>query len=333
MSLRLPALTILFVIGTAHCAHPAEASSPSQNFLDLQGYVAELEKYSAAAGRLKDHPEDAAALQRELPRQWVVTTGGQSYRVSTDWLRERLDAVRSGRGHPSEFSRELVVRLSAMKASAQALETTEPPANDAARRSLDEILKHREYRGVTAPSPFRSWLEQATNWVADKLAVALGGVGQHPRLSTSLVWLLAVAVALFLVTWLVRSVLRTSVDNRLRLEGPFVSETRECARQALACADREDYREAIRLAYWEAIARLEEYGLWQMEHARTPREYLRLLPSDHAQRPPLTALTQRFERTWYGGSRVSAEDFRCALVELGELGCRLHWNQATANSS
>ncbi len=332
MSLRLPAAAILLVIGAAHCARPAETSSPSQNLLDLQGYVAELEKYSAAAGRLKDHPEDAAALQRELPRHWVVTTGGQSYRVSTDWLRERLDALRSGRDHPSDASRELVVRLNAMKASAQALVTAEPAANDAARRSLDEILKRREYRGVTAPGPFRSWWDRATNWVADKLAVVFGSVGRHPRLSTSLVWLLAASVALLLVTWLVRSVLRASVDTRLRLEGPPVSETREWARQALACADREDYREAIRLAYWAAVARLEEYGLWQMERARTPREYLRLLPSDHAQRPPLTALTQRFERTWYGGRRVSAEDFRCALVELGELGCRLDWNQATANS-
>jgi hypothetical protein len=332
MSVRLPAAAILFVIGAAYCARPAETSSPSQGPLDLQGYVAELEEYSAAAGRLKDHPEDAAGMQRDLPRQWVVTAGGQSYAVPTDWLRERLDALRSGRGHPSDISRELVIRLNAMKASAQALVTAEPAANDAAQRRLNEILKRRDYRGVAGPGPFRSWWERATNWVADKLAVVFGSVGRHPRLSTSLVWLLAAALALFLVTWLVRSVLRTSASTPLRLEGPPVSEMREWARQALACADREDYRQAIRLAYWAAVARLEEYGLWQVAHARTPREYLRLLPRDHAQRPPLTALTLRFERTWYGGRRVSAEDFRCALVELGELGCRLNWNRATANS-
>ena len=330
MSVRLPAAVIAFVIGAAHCARPAEISSPSQNPLDLLGYVAELEKYSVAAGQLKDHPEDAAALERDLPGQWVVITGGRSYRVSTEWLRERLDALRSGRGHPSDITREVVVRLNAMKASAQALLIAEPAATDAARRRLNEILNRRDYRGVTGPSPVRSWREQATNWVADKLAMLFGSLG-HARLFASLAWLLAAAVALFLVTWLVRSALRVSASTRLRLEGPSVSGPREWARQALACANRGDYREAIRLAYWAAVARLEEYGLWQMERARTPREYLRLLPYDHPQRPTLNALTVRFERTWYGGRGASAEDFRCALVELGELGCRLDWNRATAN--
>jgi hypothetical protein len=80
------------------------------------------------------------------------------------------------------------------------------------------------------------------------------------------------------------------------------------------------WREAIHYLYWAAIARLESRRLWPADRARTPREYLRLLPAADPRRANLTTLTRSFERTWYGGREAGASDFKAALKQAAELG-------------
>ena len=334
MNLRLSGAMILcLIMGSALRARPVEPSVPAgPHSLDLAQYVAELENDSTAARRLKEHPAEAAGLEKELPTVWVVAASGQRYTVTTDWLRERLNALESDPGRAAEISGELVARLEAMRAAAQAMTPAPLPTTVAARSRLDNILKRREYRGVAGPNPLRTWWDRITDWIAEKLSILFGKARHHETVSTILVWLLAAGVILLLVVWLVRSALRISTGTSLKLESPPLPERGDWARQALACADRGDYREAIHLAYGLALARFEENGLWQLNAAHTPREYLRLVPREHVRRRPLAALTRRFERAWYGGKAVSQEDFRGALVELGDLGCPLAWNQATANS-
>ena len=81
------------------------------------------------------------------------------------------------------------------------------------------------------------------------------------------------------------------------------------------------YRDAIRLAYWAAIRRLGDAGLWTVDDARTHREYLRMVRRDQPQREPLTALTRQFELVWYAGAASSATDFESAMAKLEKLGC------------
>ena len=80
------------------------------------------------------------------------------------------------------------------------------------------------------------------------------------------------------------------------------------------------WREAIHFLYWAAIARLESRRLWPADRARTPREYLELLPAADSRRLKLTTLTRSFERTWYGGRDASPSDFNAALKLAAELG-------------
>jgi hypothetical protein len=84
----------------------AESSrSPSNTaMLDLPGYLAVLDRCSAAAARLEEHPAEAAALRNSLPGSWSITIGGQTFDVSADWLREKLDAF------PRIRSKESLVR-------------------------------------------------------------------------------------------------------------------------------------------------------------------------------------------------------------------------------
>jgi hypothetical protein len=90
--------------------------------------------------------------------------------------------------------------------------------------------------------------------------------------------------------------------------------------QAMAAENR--WREAIHFVYWASIARLESRRLWPADRARTPREYLGLLPGADPRKPSLTALTWSFERTWYGGRAAASSDFKAALEMASELGVR-----------
>jgi hypothetical protein len=93
---------------------------------------------------------------------------------------------------------------------------------------------------------------------------------------------------------------------------------REWARRA---ASVDDVREAVRCAYRAATGRLEEEGVWRVDDARTPREYLRLLPADHRRRGPLADVAGRFEEIWYGARPATPDDRRTVLGRLRELEC------------
>ena len=110
---------------------------------------------------------------------------------------------------------------------------------------------------------------------------------------------------------------------------------RDWARDALAASARGNHRDAIRLAYWAGVYRLEELGVCKVDRTRTHREYLRLLgaaPGAENRRVPLENLTWRFERVWYGREPASAEDFQFVIKQLEMLGCVFPSTLATGSS-
>jgi Domain of unknown function (DUF4129) len=62
--------------------------------------------------------------------------------------------------------------------------------------------------------------------------------------------------------------------------------------------------------------------MWRPDSARTPREYLRLLPSASEYRPALADLTRGFELVWYGTQPADSRAFARTMAQLEELGCR-----------
>jgi hypothetical protein len=82
------------------------------------------------------------------------------------------------------------------------------------------------------------------------------------------------------------------------------------------------WREAVHLAYWAGISFLEESGMWRPDKARTPREYLRLLPSGSEHSSTLNTLTRQLEVTWYGTQAAGPETFSETLTNLEKLGCQ-----------
>lgn len=76
------------------------------------------------------------------------------------------------------------------------------------------------------------------------------------------------------------------------------------------------------MVYWAAISRLESRGLWPVDRARTPREYLGLIAAEDPRRDDLTSLTRGFERIWYGYRAAAEPEYRSARQLLEKLAAR-----------
>ncbi len=123
-------------------------------------------------------------------------------------------------------------------------------------------------------------------------------------------WVIA-AVAFVLLAWLTWRVLRgASRDTAARprpVRGADPVDARTWAARARAAAAAGDAREAVRCAYHAVLHRLDEDGAWTIAEARTPREYMRLLPAADRRQPAVSFVARLFEGTWYGGAEPAID--------------------------
>ncbi len=192
------------------------------------------------------------------------------------------------------------------------------------RKSLNAILAHREYRGITESTPRERLTEWLVNW-ADKLLAKLIQFGSHsPWIAFALRALLIVSICVGFAWALIRIERRSRIrlaPEPIAVSGaPSTREWQLWLADAHTMAAQDLWREAIHFLYWAAIARLESRHMWPTDRARTPREYLRLLPAADPRRANLITLTHAFERTWYGGHEAASSDFDAALKLAAALG-------------
>ncbi len=294
--------------------------------LDLQAYTSELDRWWAAAGRLRANPEQAAELRKRLPEHWSVGVQDQRFEVSTAWLAEALDRLAKNPKSAADISQEITHRLESMRQDSQALAQTSQPDVGRARGKLENILKQREYRSIHAAPPVESLWDQFIDWIWNFVTRILGRASGHPRLNKVLLWGIVVVLGLALLAWLVHLLFNLSLSDfsrpRVRIPGdePVAAGSwLELAQRSRDAAGRGEFREAIRILYNAAVRRIEEAGTWRADPARTHREYLRLLPADSSDRPRLAAITTCFERVWYGHAPASANDYDAALAQLESM--------------
>jgi Domain of unknown function (DUF4129) len=325
---------LFFLISCPAIASQTQPGAHAAIAYDLKSYLAELDRWSGEAAALKENPEHAAALIKSLPAEWDVNIRGQRFSVPTNWLRRTLDSLNENHWLAGDYSKEMQRRLATMRGEAEAFEQRSTMSQGSAKGKLNAILAQREFQAVKGPTWFDNLRAQMQNWIMDFLEKIFGGLGRHPALGNILLWV-AVGAAVFLLMFLLmRYFLKSTESASLDLDtaGAASRTWKDWGRDALAAAGRNDFREAIHMAYWAGIYRMEELGAWQADRARTHREYLRLLAADDAHRSPLAQMTSRFELVWYGGNPASARDFETVIEQLEALGCNLHWRPATANS-
>jgi hypothetical protein len=320
------AATMLLLTATSHGA-------PPQRALTLREYDAELDRWSHEIARLEKNPREARR-QRDLPPSWTVEDHGQRWESPTEWLNSGLDKIAKDAGAARTEVPAMQARLTALRAAAASFQTG-ASEDRAARHELREILARPEFN--PQESWFDRWKRKAWAWIAKALDW-LGRRVRMPRMpDVSLPFLRILVAALILATiyFLSRRFLFRPGHAVAPAPDPLPASRRawlDFGRRAAQAEDAGDHREAIRLAYWAGIYRLEELGVWRAESTRTHREYLRMLGSDAAQRGPLAAITRSFELSWYGGQPASADEFHDVANHLETMGCQLPSNPATATS-
>ncbi|HET8889194.1 MAG TPA: DUF4129 domain-containing protein [Candidatus Angelobacter sp.] len=307
------ALIVLF------CAPLAWAES-----ISIAGYRQELQGIVAKVDSLESHPENAGALVASIPDQVSVTTNSGEIKVSYKALKDSLAAFAAA----DEKTRPGLLReiREYARVMSEASEGYENNAADTAtaHHKLEEILSRREFK-QQGQSAKDALLARIYYWIARWLSKIVFKGQTSFDLMRLIIYLLVGAAATLLLVWTIRRLRRPQEELAQREIIPFAPSARSWRAwlaDARAQAQKEDWRNAIHLAYWAGISYLEEHGAWKPNRARTPREYLRLIGKTAAQYPVLAALTRKLEIVWYGYGTAAETDFHEALGQLEKLGCR-----------
>ena len=302
------------------CLCAALAAAAAARTLSLSEYAQELDRLSIMAGEASANPAAAEAAREELRGGWKVESGGQAFDVDTGWMLDCFDRLKAS--PDNRIRDQLLERIRALRADALAF-VQPPPDSARARATLERILARREFHEVHGPS----WLDRLKFrmelWIF-RLLSRLFGSSSVPVINRVVVWILVAIAVLVLASFIYRAINKSAGLESIMLETPpaAAKKWRLWMEEAEEAAGRGLWREAIHLAYWAAISFLEESGTWRPDQARTPREYLRLLPAGSDERRALVTLTRQLERTWYGSERAGPDGFAAALADLEKLGCR-----------
>jgi hypothetical protein len=308
--------------------------------LTLRDYQGELDRWSEKIARLEKNPGQAAHLRHDLPPAWIVEDGGQRWESPTAWLDAELATIEEDGQTAHTQVAAMQTHLAALRAAATQTAAADDPAS---RRKMGEVLARPEFHPQQRSwfddlrSKVNKWLEpvfkqieRVLDWLFRRARMPRMPDVSFPFLQILTAALLLAAIFFFSRRYLFR------LDHAIPPASEPMHESRRAwldfGRRAAQAEEAGDHREAIRLAYWAGIYRLEELGVWRAESTRTHREYLRMLPREAAQRGPLTAITRRFELSWYGGLPASADEFHDVTNHLEEMGCQLPSNPATATS-
>jgi heme exporter protein D len=283
-------------------------------------YIAELDRVSALANQAFENRSAARDVLGELRGDWTVNADGHSFTINTDWLTDQFEKLEK---NPTASVRDdILQRLNAMKANAAAFQN-EPVDTKAARQKLHDILARSEFQQVRGATWWDRFWFRVRMWIYRTLSKMFGS-SSAPTVGRFFVWSLVGIAVLALAYFIFRTIrqnarLESIMPDVLPVSAKqwriWLKEAREAAAKGL-------WREGVHLAYWGGISFLEESGMWRPDQARTPREYLRMLPADSQHRATLKDLTRRLEVTWYGNEAAGPETFSETVANLEELGCR-----------
>jgi hypothetical protein len=219
------------------------------------------------------------------------------------------------------------------KAAATLGRGSSPASWDAAHNQLDKILRAREFGAAQGPSQWDMLKARIVRWISQQIYKILSRLHLGAKAGDALAWIIVglAFVALCYWAWKTLSAPTRTRETSVEVAAPS-DDPRQWARDALAAADRGDYREAVHCAYWAAVVHLETLGVLKRDRARTPRESLRSLDPHPNEQDLLREFTRRFELIWYGYRPASANDWSEARSHLEKMGCLTPSTPATANS-
>ena len=260
-----------------------------------------------------------------LPSDETLSGADRPITVSWGWLREAFGAARRAQQRERADSMQAAeAHLDELAAEVDAPQAVTAPEFGRARREADAALARDEFR-VTQAEP--TWLDRQYARLQDLLLKALFGLtrlGQGaPWLAPFIEWscflLAAAGLLYFLRQSLQRQALRIALGGGAMGAARTAHDATDWHAQALLFAAAAAWREAVHALYWAGISLLESRRAWRPNAARTPREYVRLLPPGSPAQRALATLTRSLEGVWYGHAAGDEAAYRAALASFEAL--------------
>ena len=314
VTFRVIALCLMAVL----CAAQAVAqSSAHASDVDLPAFVSEMDRLSYVIANAS--PREAVVILTTMPHTYHVRDGQEEFSVPFERFAQRLAAAHDAKRWTSERQR-ILDDLRLVRNEAAARQHWSPSAPDP-QPALAAILSRREFRA----SRNAEWSAELRRWITEWLQGLwrrLGGDRLNSRTTALALASLAILIGtVSFAVWLIRRSTPKAVWPRTGLQpGPALS-SHAWAVRAIAAARSGDTRETARCAYRAALGRLEEQGIWQIDEARTAREYLRLLQPEDPKRDLFGALVRRFELAWFARAMLTRDDLIAVGDSLEKLGC------------
>jgi hypothetical protein len=319
---RIPA----FILSLCLLAVAATADTTKQT--DLSGFIGDIQDLTKRIEATEASGE-GRAIASELPTAWHVRQGDDDYTVSSEWIAAPL---RQAGTHPAEWPKTratLIEHLTQMRDEAMSLQEGEEDSGKTEEGAVTTTTTHDPHaalKEVLALSEFKQredsrWNDEIrrriSQWITDMLDRLPSTHGATAAVSMAFAWAASIWALIALVVYLWRARLPRRSITPLAIELPRPTSA-EWAARAYAALRAGDAREAMHCGYHAVLFRLEEQGVWHVDDARTPREYVHLLPAHDARRAAFIDLTRRFEQTWYGSR---AADGPGLIKNLEAFGC------------
>lgn len=291
----------------------------AQTRLPVPDYLAELDRLAASVQSANGNPTQIVTIRDQLPVSWHIEDSQQrTFSVRTDYLRQELTDW--GKAPSSDCQNKILAALQSLRNEAS---STQQHGADyaAAHDQLNQILAAAEFSAVHGPTLLDQLKQKIMNWLGE-LFMRMFASSSIPTLANIVVYGLITIAVLVAAWWVYRTIQNNAPLEVLLSNAPLQKkEWGQWLVEAKGAAELGNWRDAIHMTYWCGICFLEARGLWRPDRARTPREYLRLLPSTSEYHAALLALTRSFEFTWYGRQDATADSFAAAVAQLEKLGC------------
>jgi hypothetical protein len=292
--------------------------------LSLQEYRSRLEQYKSQIQRVSQHHEYAVDFYREVPPGLQVNTAEGEITVSLGFLRDGLETyLKATPAAKTKLLSELEQRIAGMVGEAETFEGARA-GDPVVRERLNQILATREFSRLRGPTELQLLGQRIREWLNRKLNQLFPKAPDLDQWGAIFVWIVIAIVTSVLALWLYRRSLERLTQPAREVVGFFPSAKgwRAWLAESHQMASLGQWRDAIHLGFWAAVARLESDGVWPPDKARTPREYLNAITPDHRIKPSFSEVTRTFEAAWYGQQNSSAVDFQRFAAQLENLGCR-----------
>ncbi|MBS1811523.1 MAG: DUF4129 domain-containing protein [Acidobacteria bacterium] len=315
----------------------------------FENYAQRVEEAAKIAGNVasnkysKDESDDLLRQVKELlPATEDIAREVQDKditHVDNAWLHRLIDNLEED--DDDKRSSQLVGIANRLTALGHRLRESQRPAGAEAKATqerLQQILARSEYQpDETKDSAIQGWIKKIQQKIRELLAKLFfknpSAAGPSPGSLQALRWLIIVALIASLGWATVLLIRRFQLRQAKLKDDESENETREILgeqfdadvtadhlmRTAAEMARKGEYRMAIRRAYLALLYDLEQRGKLRLHRAKTNRDYLGELKNEQYIYPPVSVLTNNYERVWYGHGTATMEDYAGFIEKYREV--------------